>query len=457
MAVLNSKQYRVIPTRNTFAESAPVRLVFLQIVCQILLLVPSLGPSRAIIRTLCFSVSLVFLFAIVNKNFQHPARKWIYGIWIILAIEIFHPSTNSWISGFASIAFSMAIYGPLIWAPACGTSRNQFRKLLLFFWLFHLLSCAFAVLQMYFPGQFQPPVSAFIQSRMEGGYRLDIILANGESVFRPMGLTDLPGGAAMSGFYCVLLGQAFFLNDRAYFLKLVGAASCFVGIFCILLSHIRSVFVLTLICSIAITLFSLFRGGILRFATAGLLGLVVFVGGFSWAVSVGGEGVEARFSTLVEDDVGDVYQKNRGKFFDYTFDVLLPENPLGAGLGRWGMLSEYFGTAGKDEPIWVEIQWTAWAVDGGWPLIFVALGALFVINLTLWKLIWRIRDSRLIGWGMFLLAYGVGMFALCFNYPIFASQGGLEYFLLSGAFFGVIKRELSAENETAIATANAHS
>ena len=55
-----------------------------------------------------------------------------------------------------------------------------------------------------------------------------------------------------------------------------------------------------------------------------------------------------------------------------TFNELLFEYPLGAGLGRWGMAAGYFGSSRElATPVWAEIQFTGWMIDGG--VLMIAL------------------------------------------------------------------------------------
>ena len=58
----------------------------------------------------------------------------------------------------------------------------------------------------------------------------------------------------------------------------------------------------------------------------------------------------------------------------------LVEHPLGAGLGRWGMMRRYFGNENNlDSPaIWAEVQFAAWVLDGGIVLLSLYLIALIV-------------------------------------------------------------------------------
>ncbi|MFZ1105362.1 MAG: hypothetical protein WAN86_21335, partial [Hyphomicrobiaceae bacterium] len=91
--------------------------------------------------------------------------------------------------------------------------------------------------------------------------------------------------------------------------------------------------------------------------------VVSFIG----ALALGGETILARFSTIFDENPGDLYYDSRGNQVLHAFVGLLLEYPLGAGLGRWGMMYSYFGDPNNvlAPPIWAEIQWPAWIIDGG--------------------------------------------------------------------------------------------
>jgi hypothetical protein len=114
----------------------------------------------------------------------------------------------------------------------------------------------------------------------------------------------------------------------------------------------------------------------------------------------------------------------------HTINNLLPQYPLGAGLGRWGMMNNYFGdnTYLDSQPIWVEIQWTGWLLDGGVPLIIAYVAALYFACITAWQIAINRKFGDFSLWGGLVLA-------ITFNYPIFNSQGGMELWLLNGALF----------------------
>ena len=88
------------------------------------------------------------------------------------------------------------------------------------------------------------------------------------------------------------------------------------------------------------------------------------------------------------------------------------------------------------DQIWVEIQWTGWLLDGGVPLIFAYSGALILASYLTMKIAFeRQRQDELSFWGAVIFSYNIGIIMITFNYPVFISQMGMEFWLLNAALF----------------------
>lgn len=412
--------------------------LLLQFTFQILLLFPQFGALRVPMRVGTFALSLVLLVWLRGRGPTHPATGAAMGVIVVMVASLcLHPLLNSMPAGIAQCAMYVAIIGPLFWVKHLKITPKGFQWLIFMLWGFHTLSAFFGVLQVYFPGQFQPYLSTTIQNSKFGVSALMIELANGVLVPRPMGLTDTPGGAATAGFYALLLGVGIALRERNPILRLVCMGSAAIGLFCIYLSQVRSILIFSGICLICLAVVLLRQGnfGRLTLMTVGVTVLVVAT--FTWAIALGGESTFTRLSSLISDRADTVYAQNRGHFLEDTLNVLLPQYPLGAGLGRWGMMNAYFGNNSNSltQPIWVEIQWTGWLLDGGVPLIIAYVLALLQACFTAWK----IAISRNLGdfsmWGGLIFAYNIGALAITFNYPLFISQNGMEFWLLNSSLF----------------------
>ena len=135
--------------------------------------------------------------------------------------------------------------GPIFWTARLKISEATLVRVLCVLWGFYTLSAGMGLLQMYFPGRFDPPVTELIKARGEiYEAAMRITLASGETVYRPMGLSDTPGGAATAGFYAAILGMGVAQSRKIFWgSRALGLASVLVGIMALLLSHVRSLVV----------------------------------------------------------------------------------------------------------------------------------------------------------------------------------------------------------------------
>ena len=176
---------------------------------------------------------------------------------------------------------------------------------------------------------------------------------------RPPGLGDTPGAACGAGMFVAILGLAYLGLPVSMSRKLLGILMGMAGVVVIFLSHVRSSLVVVAGCAVVYSIILVGQG---RLRTVLTLALLMAVCGFYsllYAESLGGQSTIDRFATLVEDDPSKVYEKSaRMGMVTGAFDTLLVEHPLGAGLGRWGMMRTYFGNENNlDSPmIWAEVQ-----------------------------------------------------------------------------------------------------
>lgn len=422
----------------------PAFIVF-QLLCQLTLIVGDIGWARMVVRMAAFGASLALLVALRGRGGAHPAAGTAVLVIAVLGVCVFHPETRSLVGGVAQVGLYAAVLAPLFWVPRLTSiDMRMLRRAVMILWAFHGLSAAIGVLQVYRPGSFQPPVSAVVESKGQGYIEsLKITTASGQRVFRPMGLTDVPGGASISGLYAVLLGVGFFLTRRTPGMLAVSLASIGLGVACLYLSQVRALVVMTGISLVAIAGILLWRRDVRRLSTlVSGLGLMIMIG-YVAARSMAGPEVTQRMGTLVGARPSQVYYENRGRFLEDALFKTLPQAPFGEGLGHWGMTATYFGGSTPGKNMWVEIMWAGWIVDGGAPLL---LTYVLTLGLTLWAT-WRIARARppsaeahdLPFWGAIVLAYSIGATALTFSYPIFLSQSGMEFWLLNAALFAAAR------------------
>jgi hypothetical protein len=112
--------------------------------------------------------------------------------------------------------------------------------------------------------------------------------------------------------------------------------------------------------------------------------------------------------------------------------------PMGAGLGRWGMMRTYFGDDNNlaSTMLWAEVQYPAWVLDGGIVLLLLYNLALIVNSKMEVKLALS-RNRRLREIAAVVVALNAGTLALMFSFTPFNTQVGLQYWLLSGMLFGL--------------------
>ncbi len=418
--------------------------VLLEIACQVALLFDTISVLRVFVRTAAFLGSVMMLLVLRRTGrASHASSGAALVVLAIIALEILHPTTNNFASAFACLFVNIAILGPIFWVPRLKIDVATVRKLFLVYWAFNTVSAVFGVLQLYFPGRFDPAVASILT---DNNYvnSLHITLANGDRVFRPMGLTDTPGGAGFGAAYCIVFAVGFLLDRPKPLVRVLLLASVGIACFVLYLCQVRAYLFMTVIALIAMSLPFALQGRFSRYLAMAAVVVGIASIGFVVAVSVGGAAVTSRMSTLTSDDMGTVYYKNRGMFFSYTMD-LVPEYPLGAGLGRCGMSQRYFADPSNTEsrPLWAEIQWTAWLYDGGVLLMGVYALALIIAWREAVRASAKPNDAPgrdLYKWATVLVGYSVGTVALTFDTAPFHGTMGLDFWVLNAAVFAAAKQ-----------------
>jgi len=404
-----------------------------QIVCQLLLLRPEIQPIRGFVRAGSFGVALLLLLAIHGKPQADRISRFLIVALVFIGIGLFHPQTPSILAAVGVVALYLAVFSPVFWVSRLRINLDTLRIIMIALWAFHALSSTVGVLQTYFPGQFMGAVSSILEAKPAYLDGLMIQLDDGTRVFRPMGLTDQPGGASISGMYVCLFGMALLLDRRYRWWRILFALGMTAGLYCLLLSQVRVFMVALAICFVAFMAVLAIRGQSPRlFVIIGWLAAVIVVSA-TWAMSIGRQAVLARLITLVEQDPLAVYAGNRGIFLEYTLKYVIWEHPLGAGLGRWGMANVYVGD--PSQALWSEINWTAWCYDGGVPLMLVMACVMIYVTFRAYKVTADRSSSDWCIWGAMVVGYNLAFFATTFCGNPLLSQMGIEYFMLNTVFY----------------------
>ena len=413
-----------------------------------LLYIPGAQPLRPAIRAGAFLISLlafgIFYFGRGGKRrVRHPAGRWLVLVLVCLLAMIFHPDSESVLAGVGQTALYVAVFCPLFWVPAFAASgRRQLIRVLAILLICNGLNSVVGVLQVYDPQRWMPAEfsSTFAMNR-------DILAGstyvgpNGRRIVRPPGLYDTPGAVCGAGTVAALLGLVIFLERIRWWKRAIALGFSASGIAAIYLSHVRASAVVGGGMMVVYLLMLIFQGRKRR--AAEFLGMAVGVVSvaFSVATFLGGQTVRDRFLSLFEAAPTDVYYQNRGVQLEYAFDELLLEYPLGAGLGRWGMVGSYVGVSASRQ-IWAEIQPTAWILDGGlFLLVFYGMALLTTVVWEL-KLVGLLPDRNDRLWASAVVAANIGTLALVVSFVPFTTQLGLQFWFLEGLLYGAMALKL---------------
>jgi hypothetical protein len=425
----------------------PELFIALQLLWGLALFIPGAQAYRTIIRAAPYVMSgaaLVYYFRGGREQSLPASTTWLIVSFGLLLLNLLH-ETAHWVAGSAQIVFQICISAPVFWmAKAVRTNRHMHRVLWVFF-IASAIGAIVGVLQVYFPKQFLPPeFSLFAQSLNPNLVQsLTYVGANGREIVRPPGLSDLPGGAAVSGMMAMILGLSLGLGRNVkWYTRVACFAAAVVGMTALYFTHVRS---LTLVAAGAVALFAILRmrqGRTVEGTITLAAGAALVVGAYLWATAVGGDAVSDRFSSLADQGVFRMFQEQRGLVIRDTLSELLYQFPIGAGLGRWGMMQIYFGdpTMWQAPAIHVEVQVTGWLLDGGIPLVLLYAGALFVaLRYTYAHAVVSVdrtwQDS-----GVIVLCMQLILIALCLTGPVFNTQMGIMFWAVTGALFGATLR-----------------
>ena len=367
------------------------------------------------------------------------AQAWVAAVMALLAVMVFHPMTPSILGGLAHMAVYVAVMAPLFWAPAFVRSPERLARIL---WI--LLICSGAnslvgVLQVYDPARWMP--AEFTRVMTESSLGLSVVTyigPHGERLIRPPGLFDTPGAVSGPAMSAALLGLVFAVSAIPLWKRVLSLLLASAGVAAIYLSQVRISLVVTGLAYVVYALATSRQGNFARATKFGILAGAVIVGSFVLAVTLGGQTIQERVLTLFADDPISVYQGARGAQLSITFSELLFRYPLGAGLARWGMAAGYFATySGLVQPLWAEIQFTGWMIDGGVLLVALYCGALLVATVTQWRLAMVAHRPRLATVAAVVCAANLATAAMIFSFTPFVAQIGLQYWFLAGALHGV--------------------
>ena len=208
----------------------------------------------------------------------------------------------------------------------------------------------------------------------------------------------------------------------------------------IFLSHVRLLLLLGIGSLAVYGVVLLLQQRVARAMALMKMALLVALTGWAIAVAFGGHSIQERFASLLEDDPLSVYNDSkRGSMMRGAFEKLIWDYPLGAGLGRWGMIRRYFGNESnvKSPMIWAELQVPAWILDGGVVLLACYTVALMVVAAQQLRMALKSVSPLLQDLAAIVLALSAATVAGVFGGTPFVSQMGVQFWFLAGALYGV--------------------
>jgi hypothetical protein len=417
--------------------------VFSQFLLPAVLFLPGAQSFRIVVRTLPYLFCALLLpvyHAQVKKVRLPTCSRFLIAALLLLVLELLHPQ-SALIAGIAQCCFQLCIALPLYWGFGMVQSAQRLRRLLWLILLANGIGAGVGLLQAVYPQIFLPRDFSAGLSRYNPNYLEDLSYtgANGQKIVRPPGLSDLPGNAAVAGLFAGVLGLAL-ASDRALKRthRFVALACAFAGITDIYLAQVRS---LLLVLIVALALFGLvrhYRIPVFSRIWLSVAGIILVCGTYYVAVLIGGAAISDRFLSIKEQGVYESYKTNRGAFVEYTFQDQLGKYPLGAGIGRWGMMNSYFGDKDNllNPALFAEIQITGWLYDGGILLWLFYGGAIAVALLFSYRVATRHPDMQVASLAKVVFVLQLAIAGATMAGPVFNTPLGVMFWLMASALYG---------------------
>jgi hypothetical protein len=416
--------------------------VLSQVFWGVLLFIPGSQSFRFYIRAFPYLTSLVAVIACARSNATNmkvPGASWILAALVLLIVNLVHEET--WFTaGVAQVIFQLAIAAPVFWAARMWLPAGRMERLILLVFAGNCLSAVLGLLQVYYPATFMPPQFSTVAYQLDKDFLagLSYVGAGDRTIIRPPGLSDLPGGAAISGTFAALIGFALAVREnRTRLAQVLFYGAVVIGMTVVYLTQVRSMLLMILGGMLAVAFIRLRQGRIVQSTYIAGSAAALLLGSFVWAVTVGGDVIQERYTGIYNSGVVRTYQDNRGMFLTYTIYEQPFEYPFGAGLGRWGMMSAYFPEPGNWQypALYAEIQPTGWIYDGGILMcIFYPLALLLAMRYA-YKIAID-KNNVLSEVAMILFLIQLLVVGLCFTGPVFNTQVGIMFWLATAMLYG---------------------
>jgi hypothetical protein len=405
-----------------------------------LLFVPGVSPIRVLIRVAVFIMAIGTWAAIVQSgrpragedSFKASACLKLVVGWLL--ISLFHWSTNSPMSGLAQVMLYVAVFSPVYWAPRLMDDPRRLARLMSIILVCNGISALVGLGQVFRPGTFNPPVIPGITDVPEDSLSVLALIYTdqyGRKIIRPCGLSDQVGNAAGAGATAALIGMAWALRSIGTMKRLACAGLAFCGVAVIYYSQVRMTFMMLLICLVVLVVIFMAQKNFGYATLLGGLGAAMIFGALSWVMATSGRVVVERFLGLASRSLSESYETSgRYSYVKHALQVLIWEDPLGQGLGRWGATFSAFGDRARGS-LWVEVMINAWIIDGGIPLLVLYSIAVAIAMANTLRIALRSRDREVGFWAAVIFASELSIVATCFSYVTFVTAIGLQFWFLA--------------------------
>ena len=405
-----------------------------------LLFVPGVSSARVVIRVAGFILALGTWAAMIwsgraqaGEDSFKPAfcLKLVIG-WLL--ISVFHWDTSSPAAGLAQAGLYIAVLSPACWAPRLLTDPRRVARLMTILLVCNGASALVGLGQVFRPATFNPPVIPGVTDMPEESISVQAATFTdqyGRKIIRPCGLSDQVGNAAGAGATAALIGLAWALRPIGTMKRLACAGLAFCGVAVIYYSQVRMTFMMLLICLVVLVVIFMAQKNFGYATLLGGLGAAMIFGALSWVMATSGRVVVERFLGLASRSLSESYETSgRYSYVKHALQVLIWEDPLGQGLGRWGATFSAFGDRARGS-LWVEVMINAWIIDGGIPLLVLYNLAVAIAMANTLRIALRSRDREVGFWAAVIFASELSIVATCFSYVTFVTAIGLQFWFLA--------------------------
>lgn len=400
-----------------------------------LLFIPGITPVRTATRVAAYVVALVAWAGVASRDKRadkFPAKMWLLACILWLTASLAHPNNYSIKTAVGQVLLYVAVMSPAFWAGEALNNPRQIRRVMAVLFLCNAASATIGLGQVFYPNRLNPPDIPALRGIYQGE-DLMFETTDGRRILRPCGLTDTPGAASSAGAAAALIGLCFAIRPGPLWRRLACLGLAFVGVAVIYYTQVRTLIVMLTLCVAVLAALLIYQRNLRSAVTLLGGGTAVIVGSLYWVARTMGSRVFERFGTLLSSNPASLYQSSRGAYVTHSLTTVLIENPLGYGLGWWGMVYASFGDPRRVSPVWVEVMIPAWIVDGGLPLLLAYGGAIVVAMADSLRIALTCRDKELGFWAAVVVAQNLSLVANCFGFVTFLTPFGLQFWLLAAA------------------------